>query len=102
LKTTNGDFLHQGRRKTGFLGFLICINSAQILYKTLCQDKDVLKYIPFYKLNQDYLELLFSCIRSRGGGNNNPTTRQFIAAIMGAGRGVQGGALAPPWPWPMK
>jgi len=21
--------------------------------------------------------------------------------FMGAGRGVQGGALAPPWPWPM-
>lgn len=50
LRTTNEDFLYQGRRKTGFLGFLIYINSAQILYNVLCQERGVLKYIPFYKL----------------------------------------------------
>ncbi|EFN83659.1 THAP domain-containing protein 9, partial [Harpegnathos saltator] len=65
----------------GFLGFLICINSAQLLFQTLFQDRNVLKYIPFYKLNQDHKELLFSCIRPRRGGNNNPTTRLFKAAM---------------------
>lgn len=81
LKTSKGEPLHVGRRKTGFLGFLICINSAQVLYKVWCEDKDLLKYIPCYKLNQDHIELLFGCIRSRGGGNNNPTSRQFQATM---------------------
>lgn len=33
-----------------------------------------------YKLSQDHLETLFSALRSRGGYNNNPTAKQFIAA----------------------
>lgn len=34
-----------------------------------------------YKISQDHLELIFGTIRSFGGYNNNPTTRQFKSAF---------------------
>ncbi|CAB3985600.1 Hypothetical predicted protein [Paramuricea clavata] len=40
----------------------------------------VLKYLLTYKMSQDHLELFFSAVRACGGWNNNPTTRQFVAA----------------------
>ena len=39
------------------------------------------KYLLTYKFSQDHIELLFSCIRSRGGWNNNPNVLQFKYAI---------------------
>lgn len=81
LKTINGELLIKSRKKIGFLGFLICIHSTIALYEELCEQLKLLKYIPFYKLSQDHLELLFGCIRRQGGNNNNPTARQFKAAI---------------------
>jgi hypothetical protein len=33
-----------------------------------------------YKMSHDHLELFFSAVRACGGRNNNPTTRQFVAA----------------------
>lgn len=35
------------------------------------------RYICTYRLSQDHLELLFSCIRQRGGWNNNHSAAQF-------------------------
>lgn len=35
------------------------------------------KYVLTYKYSQDHVELLFSCIRSRGGWNNNPNALQL-------------------------
>lgn len=81
LQTTSGELIINSRRKTGFIDFLICIESALILYEELCEQNKLLRYIPFYKLNQDHVELLFGCLRHHGGGNNNPTVRQFKAAI---------------------
>ena len=40
-----------------------------------------LKYILTYTFSQDQLELLFSCVRSRGGHNNNPNVKQFQWAL---------------------
>ena len=34
-------------------------------------------YLLTYQYSQDHLELLFSCIRSRGGWNNNPNCSQL-------------------------
>ncbi|XP_028396925.1 uncharacterized protein LOC114520792 [Dendronephthya gigantea] len=31
-------------------------------------------------MSQDHLELFFGAVRACGGWNNNPTTRQFVAA----------------------
>lgn len=49
------------KRKVGFLGFLICIYSLQQLYRELCENKKLLKFIPSYKMSQDHIELLFGC-----------------------------------------
>lgn len=32
-------------------------------------------------MSQDHIELLFGCFRHHGGGNNNPTVRQFKEAM---------------------
>lgn len=63
-------------RKTGFIGFVICIDSLKHLYSTLVET-NALKYISMYRLSQDHLELLFGVIRRQGAYNNNPNTRQF-------------------------
>ncbi|XP_049520144.1 uncharacterized protein LOC125944133 [Dermacentor silvarum] len=38
---------------------------------------DVDRYICTYRLSQDHLEMFFSCVRHRGGWNNNPSAMQF-------------------------
>lgn len=68
------------QRKTGFLGFLIGIESVLGMYKRyISGDTPLLKYLLTYKLSQDHLEIFFSAIRSAGGSNNNPNCRQFEA-----------------------
>lgn len=47
-----------------------------MLVKRLLEDLDFL-YVLTYKYSQDHLELLFSCIRSRGGNNNNPNVKDI-------------------------
>ncbi|EFA01018.1 Transposable element P transposase-like Protein [Tribolium castaneum] len=79
LKINNRAILNSGR-KTGFLGFMICIESLIQYYEHYVEEKGFLKYISTYKLSQDHLELFFGAIRSKGGFNNNPTARQFEAA----------------------
>jgi hypothetical protein len=67
LKSSSGQLLIMHRRKTFILGFVITIKSTIEMAKqmlTLPQD-------PF-KYSQDHIELLFSCIRAKGGWNNNP------------------------------
>ena len=39
------------------------------------------KYLLIYKYSQDCIELLFSCIRGRGGWNNNPNSLQLKYAL---------------------
>lgn len=38
-------------------------------------------YVLTYRFSQDHVELLFSCIRARGGFNNNPNVLQFKTAL---------------------
>lgn len=81
IQNQNGVFIPilQSNRKTGFIGFIICLNSILELYKALIET-DQLEHIKIYKLSQDHLELFFGSIRSHGGYNNNPTVRQFRSA----------------------
>ncbi|VEN54857.1 unnamed protein product [Callosobruchus maculatus] len=72
----NGIPVRSTRRKTGFLGFLIAINTIQNIYEEYIVSK-VLDFVLTYKFSQDHLEIFFSAIRSRGGNNNNPTAFQF-------------------------
>lgn len=67
-------------RKTGFLGFLINIESLRILYDELIVPKKV-RVILFFYFGQDLLESLFSQIRGVLGGNTNPTALQLMGAI---------------------
>ncbi|KAJ8720540.1 hypothetical protein PYW08_006005 [Mythimna loreyi] len=69
--------LVQCKSKTGFLGFLICIESLKYLYASLVQDEERLSYISTYRLSQDHIEIMFGDIRRHGGYNNNPNTIQF-------------------------
>lgn len=81
LRNTSGQLLIQSRKKTGFIGLLMSINSLKFLFEDLVLQKDIVKYIPTYKLSQDHIELFFGCVCIRShGGHNNPTARQFKAA----------------------
>lgn len=69
-------------RKTFALGFILTMKSSLELAKDLFKmDEEPLKYFLTYKCSQDHLELYFSCIRSRGGWNNNPNSQQLKWAL---------------------
>lgn len=81
LKLADGLSLLKSNRKTGFLGFLICIHSLQKMYEHFVAGPDpLLNFIMSFKMSQDHIELFFGRVRSMGGCNNNPTSRQFTAA----------------------
>lgn len=65
LKIDNVPIL-KSKRRTGFLGLLVCMRSLKQMYQTYVKDKKLLKYILTYKLSQDHLELFFGAIRSKG------------------------------------
>lgn len=65
-------------RYTGFLGFCVAIESAKSMYLDVISNyNSCIKYLPFHKISQDHIELLFANIRSHGGSNDNPTPRLF-------------------------
>jgi len=68
------------QRKTGFLGLLFSLENCLKLYKLLTKNYPM-KFLLTYKISQDHIETMFSAIRSRGGYNDNPTCRQFVAAF---------------------
>lgn len=77
LKCAAGRSILVSRRKLGFLGFLLCIESTLGFYQMYVEDQKILKYFPTYKISQDHIERLFSYIRARGGRNNNPSCKEF-------------------------
>ena len=73
LKSRDGLLLITNKRKMFILGFVTCIKSTMEMATTmLTQAINPFKYLLTYKLSQDHIEILFSCIRPRGGWNNNP------------------------------
>ena len=81
LKGPNGQSILTSKRKTGFLGFLLCNKAVVGLAEDLVNGENpVLKCLLTYKMSQDHLELFFGAVRASGGWNNNPTKHQFIAA----------------------
>jgi DNA transposase THAP9 len=79
-ESRGGKLMTSSQRKTGFVGFVTCIQSVQELFDRTVKT-DCVKYLLTYKISQDHLELFFGCIRQMGGCNNNPTVRQFKAAF---------------------
>ena len=81
LKDPKGQLMYTTRRKTGFVWFLVAIESTKGVFHDLVEkDHAPLKYLLTYKLSQDHLELFFGAVRSAGGFNNIPTAQQFTAA----------------------
>lgn len=73
--------LLESNRKTGFLGFLVCIDSLIGLYNTIVSSQQYgMNFLSTYKFSQDHLEQFFGKVRRLGGCNNNPTARQFKSA----------------------
>ena len=82
LKDFHGQPLIYHRRKTFIIGFVSTAKSLiSISEELLNRAANPYKYVLTYKFSQDHIELLFSCIRSRGGFNNNPNTLQFRTAL---------------------
>lgn len=72
-----GEIILKSARKTGFLGLIICITNLIHLFKTVKND---MSFLMSYKFSQDFLEVFFSALRSRGGFNDNPNAIQFRSA----------------------
>jgi hypothetical protein len=70
--------LSTSQRKTFIIGFVTCVKSTiSMATQMLSLSTNPFKYLLTYKYSQDHIELLFSCIRSRGGWNNNPNCLQM-------------------------
>ena len=79
LKLSNGDLVIHSRRKTFVLGFYISVKSIFAISQQLLATGS--SYKPTYRFSQDYIEILFSCIRQKGGWNNNPNCLQFQGSL---------------------
>jgi len=79
LELEDGVRVIESKRKTGFKGMIMGLNSALDLFELFVL-KNHLTFLLTYKLSQDHLETFFSAVRRRGGYNDNPTCRQFQAA----------------------
>ena len=58
LKLPSGELLVEHRRKTGFVGLIVCLKNLNFIY-THFIETNKLHYVSIYKLNQDHLELYF-------------------------------------------
>ena len=77
-----GQLLSTSQCKTFVIGFVARIKSTiSMATEMFSLPTNPFKYLLTYKFSQDHVELLFSCIRSRGGWNNNPNVLQFKYAI---------------------
>lgn len=82
LQSNSGQMLITHRRKTFIIGFCVTIKSTiKMAKQMLTLPKTPFKYVLTYKYSQDHIELLFSCIRAKGGWNNNPNVMQFMSAM---------------------
>ena len=79
ITDASGRKLINSPRKTGFIGFIININSFSFLFEELVE-RQKMKFLLTYKGSQDHVELFFCAIRSRLGANNNPTSEEFKSA----------------------
>ena len=71
------------RRKTFIIGFVATIKSTiEMADQMFSKPGDPFKYLLTYKFSQDHIELLFSCIRSKGGWNNNPNCLQIYCVLL--------------------
>lgn len=68
------------KRKTGFLGFIIALESTLKIFDKFVTQEKILCFLPVFKCSQDHLERFFGMVRLQCGCNNNPTCRVFRSA----------------------
>lgn len=78
--TFEGRKIVSSRYKTGFLSFLINIESLRGIYGDYVENGQM-KEVPTLRLSQDFLESFFGRCRALNGGNNNPIQDQFMSAF---------------------
>ena len=82
LKSSEGIPIVKHPRRTFVLGFVISIKSTlEMVKQMLTLPENPFKYVLTYKYSQDHIEILFSCIRAKGGWNNNPNSLQLKYAL---------------------
>ena len=82
LKSPDGVPLIKHPRKKFVLGFVMTIKSTlEMVNQILTLQNNQFRYVLAYKSSQDYIELLFSCVRTKGGWNNNLNSFQSKYAI---------------------
>ena len=82
MKTLDGISLLFHGRRTFIVGLTVCSQSIiKIADRLLSRQNNPFKYILTYKLSQDHLELLFSCIRGKNGFCKNPDVRMFKSSL---------------------
>lgn len=77
-KTT---YLCSSQSKTGFIGYIINMQSLIHLFNEYVTDLNLISSINTYSFSQDHLELLYGICRSLNGYNDNPNVQQFCAAF---------------------
>lgn len=82
LTDATGVPLLMHRRKTFVLGLIVASKSIQTLsHELLTLAENPFNYVLTYKFSQDHLELLFACIRSKSGFNDNADVGQFKSSL---------------------
>ncbi|KAM7311919.1 hypothetical protein ISCGN_008826 [Ixodes scapularis] len=76
LQLPSGKPVAEDGRRMSVISMAFTLKSVAELADALFQ-RDMCRYICTYRLSQDHLEMFFSCIRQRGGWNNNPSAVQF-------------------------
>ncbi len=81
LRTSSCTLVCNTPRRTFVRGFILTSTAVLKIAKNLLTCENAQEYVVTYKFSQDNLELLFRCIRGKGGFNNNPDTLQFRSSL---------------------
>lgn len=79
LEQTGQKTILETRSKTPFFGFILDFRNFEMLHDKYVET-NILKSIPTFRFSQDHLELLFGCIRSMFGCNDNPSPKHLQSA----------------------
>ncbi|KAM5282749.1 DNA transposase THAP9 isoform 2-T4 [Hipposideros larvatus] len=81
LSDTSNNQIIKGKRKLGFLGFLLNAESLKWLYQNYVFPKAMpFPYLLTYKFSQDHLELFLKMLRQLSATTSNPTCMAFQKA----------------------
>lgn len=77
--TPRGKSILRTRSRTPFFGFILDLNNFRSFFNQYVES-NILSSVATFRFSQDHLELLFGCIRSMFGCNDNPSARHLESA----------------------